>query len=102
MGDADDAVQCGCVVEVPYPVIQLRLTRSGQSARRTVIGEMAGNTTPDHDQARFASARLNKLLPDERLPQPTTTSVTGASLWLTVESQPHLQRLPYAGRYRRC
>ena len=38
MGDADDAVQCGCVVEVLYPVIQLRLTRSGQSARRTVIG----------------------------------------------------------------
>jgi hypothetical protein len=38
MGYADDAVQCGCVAEVLYPVIQLRLTRSGQSARRTVIG----------------------------------------------------------------
>ena len=98
MGDADDAVQCGCGVGVLYPVIQLRLP----PAVLAMIGEMAGNTTPDHDQARFASARLNKLPPDERLPQPTTTSVTGASLWLTVESQPHLQRLPYAGRYRRC
>ena len=55
------------------PVIQLRLP----PAVLAMIGEMAGNTTPDHDQARFASARLNKLPPDERLPQPTTTSVTG-------------------------
>ena len=42
-GLSDDAVQCGCVVEVLYPVIQLRLPSRGTGNDR---GDVAGDITP--------------------------------------------------------